>query len=102
MCLTRGQLWERTACLCLLEYPLLGSLVLSSSLLASNRSRQVISLGIGDTTHPLPEPIVKAMADYVNGLGTKEGYEGYDPKSEAALKEGIAKVMYPGLNISAG
>ena len=42
------------------------------------------------------------MADYVNGLGTKEGYEGYDPKSEAALKEGIAKVMYPGLNISAG
>jgi LL-diaminopimelate aminotransferase len=69
---------------------------------AAHPDAKVISLGIGDTTHPLPEPIVKAMADYVNGLGTKEGYEGYDPKSEAALKEGIAKVMYPGLNISAG
>lgn len=31
-----------------------------------------------------------------------QGYEGYDPKSEAALKENIAKVMYPGLNIGAG
>lgn len=33
---------------------------------------QVISLGIGDTTHPLPPAVVKAMNDYVTGLGTKE------------------------------
>eukprot|EP00961_Rhodomonas_salina_P120248 1618458-Rhodomonas_salina.2 len=54
---------------------------------------KLISLGIGDTTCPLPEPIATAMANYAKGLGTLEGYEGYDPKSESVLQEKIAKVQ---------
>jgi LL-diaminopimelate aminotransferase len=53
---------------------------------------KVISLGIGDTTHPLPAPIAEGMASYCAGLGTREGYEGYDPKSESVLKAKIAEV----------
>jgi LL-diaminopimelate aminotransferase len=53
---------------------------------------KVISLGIGDTTHPLPAPIAEGMASYCSGLGTREGYEGYDPKSESVLKAKIAEV----------
>ena len=54
---------------------------------------KVISLGIGDTTHPLPAAIAEGMASYAKGLGTREGYEGYDPKSEATLKAKIAEVF---------
>jgi LL-diaminopimelate aminotransferase len=53
---------------------------------------KVISLGIGDTTHPLPAAIAEGMASYAKGLGNREGYEGYDPKSEATLKAKIAEV----------
>ena len=59
---------------------------------AAHPDAKVISLGVGDTTHPLPAPIAEAMASYSKGLGTHEGYEGYDPKSEATLKVKIAEV----------
>jgi LL-diaminopimelate aminotransferase len=68
---------------------------------AKHPDAKIISLGIGDTTHPLPPAIASAMASYSSGLGTKEAYEGYDPKSESPLKAKIAEVMYPGLGISA-
>lgn len=42
--------------------------------LAANPDAKLISLGIGDTTHPLPGPIADAMANYAKGLGTLEGY----------------------------
>eukprot|EP00286_Rhodomonas_abbreviata_P024944 CAMPEP_0181307448 /NCGR_PEP_ID=MMETSP1101-20121128/10888_1 /TAXON_ID=46948 /ORGANISM="Rhodomonas abbreviata, Strain Caron Lab Isolate" /LENGTH=406 /DNA_ID=CAMNT_0023413671 /DNA_START=33 /DNA_END=1253 /DNA_ORIENTATION=+ len=60
----------------------------------ANPGAKLISLGIGDTTCPLPGPIADAMAAYAKGLGTLEGYEGYDPKSESVLQEKIAKVLY--------
>eukprot|EP00283_Hemiselmis_rufescens_P019901 CAMPEP_0173437880 /NCGR_PEP_ID=MMETSP1357-20121228/18671_1 /TAXON_ID=77926 /ORGANISM="Hemiselmis rufescens, Strain PCC563" /LENGTH=406 /DNA_ID=CAMNT_0014403095 /DNA_START=25 /DNA_END=1245 /DNA_ORIENTATION=- len=69
---------------------------------AAHPDAKVISLGIGDTTHPLPKAIVDKMSDYCQGLGTKEKYEGYDPKSEGALKERIAAEMYKGMGLSAG
>jgi LL-diaminopimelate aminotransferase len=62
--------------------------------LAANPDAKLISLGIGDTTHPLPASISGAMEAYSKGLGTKEGYEGYDPKCEAELKQKIATVLY--------
>eukprot|EP00281_Chroomonas_sp_CCMP1168_P032327 CAMPEP_0206236452 /NCGR_PEP_ID=MMETSP0047_2-20121206/13726_1 /ASSEMBLY_ACC=CAM_ASM_000192 /TAXON_ID=195065 /ORGANISM="Chroomonas mesostigmatica_cf, Strain CCMP1168" /LENGTH=406 /DNA_ID=CAMNT_0053660795 /DNA_START=125 /DNA_END=1345 /DNA_ORIENTATION=- len=68
---------------------------------AAHPDAKVISLGIGDTTYPLPAKIAGAMAAYSNGLATKEGYEGYDPKSEGVLKERIAKELYKGLDIAA-
>ena len=41
--------------------------------LSANPDAKLISLGIGDTTHPLPAPIADAMAAYCKGLGTLEG-----------------------------
>jgi len=38
---------------------------------------QIISLGIGDTTEPLPQFIADAMAKAAAGLATREGYSGY-------------------------
>ncbi|XP_073026845.1 LL-diaminopimelate aminotransferase, chloroplastic-like [Primulina eburnea] len=38
---------------------------------------QVISLGIGDTTEPIPEVITSAMSKRSYGLSTVEGYSGY-------------------------
>lgn len=37
---------------------------------------KVISLGIGDTTQPIPEVVGKAMADAATGLTTTDGYSG--------------------------
>jgi aspartate/methionine/tyrosine aminotransferase len=37
---------------------------------------KIISLGIGDTTEPLPKVISDAMAKAANGLATREGYSG--------------------------
>jgi aspartate/methionine/tyrosine aminotransferase len=37
---------------------------------------KIISLGIGDTTEPLPKVIADAMAKAANGLATREGYSG--------------------------
>ena len=65
--------------------------------LAANPGAKLISLGIGDTTHPLPAPIDDAMANYAKGMATLEGYEGYDPKSEGPLKEKIASQLYKGM-----
>ena len=37
---------------------------------------KIISLGIGDTTEPIPPFIADAMAKAAAGLGTLEGYSG--------------------------
>lgn len=37
---------------------------------------KIISLGIGDTTEPIPPFIAAAMRDAAAGLGTHEGYSG--------------------------
>ena len=66
--------------------------------LASHPDAKIISLGIGNTTEPLPEYIAKKMSDYVMGLATKEGYSGYgDEQGLTKLREKIAQVFYPGL-----
>ena len=63
---------------------------------ASNPGAQIISLGIGNTTEPLTPHIVEAMKNYVDSLGTKEGYCGYQDDSAGftELRERIAKVLY--------
>lgn len=51
-----------------------------SRLVKAHRERhpeaKVISLGIGDTTEPIPTFITDAMAKTANGLGTRDGYSG--------------------------
>lgn len=59
---------------------------------------KIISLGVGNTTEPLPQYIAKALSDYALGLATKEGYSGYgDEQGLTALREKIAQVFYPNL-----
>ncbi len=41
-----------------------------------NPDAKIISLGIGDTTEPLPQFIADAMAKAAAGLATREGYSG--------------------------
>ncbi|VAH90019.1 unnamed protein product [Triticum turgidum subsp. durum] len=38
---------------------------------------KIISLGIGDTTEPIPEVITNAMAERAHALSTVDGYSGY-------------------------
>ena len=59
---------------------------------------KIISLGIGNTTEPLPLFISKAMADYAMALSTKEGYSGYgDEQGNSELRKKIAEVWYKGM-----
>lgn len=72
------------------------------SFLEQNPDAQIISLGIGNTTEPLTPHIVEAMKDAVVGLGTPEGYSGYDDDAKAQallqeLKTRIAEKWYGGI-----
>jgi len=59
---------------------------------------KIISLGIGDTTEPLPKSIADAMAKAAAGLATREGYSGYGAEQgQGPLREAIAKRFYPGV-----
>jgi LL-diaminopimelate aminotransferase len=56
---------------------------------------KIISLGIGDTTEPIPPFIVEAMKASSEGLGTLEGYSGYGAEQGTpALREAICKRLY--------
>ena len=56
----------------------------------------IISLGIGNTTEPITPHILEGMKNFIVGLGTPEGYEGYqdDSAGKPELREKIAKVIY--------
>ncbi|OAY45313.1 LL-diaminopimelate aminotransferase, chloroplastic isoform X2 [Manihot esculenta] len=61
---------------------------------------KVISLGIGDTTEPIPEVITSAMAKRSQALSTLEGYSGYGAEQgEKPLRAAIASTFYGGLGI---
>ncbi|KAL9229566.1 hypothetical protein vseg_005019 [Gypsophila vaccaria] len=61
---------------------------------------QVISLGIGDTTEPIPQVIASAMAERALGLSTLEGYSGYGAEQgEKKLRAAIAATYYANLGI---
>ncbi|KAF8410838.1 hypothetical protein HHK36_003375 [Tetracentron sinense] len=64
---------------------------------------QVISLGIGDTTEPIPEVITSAMAKRSHALTTLEGYSGYGAEQgEKQLRAAIASTFYGDLGIEEG
>ncbi|GLC40261.1 hypothetical protein PLESTB_001633200 [Pleodorina starrii] len=63
-----------------------------------NPDAKIISLGIGDTTEPLPKYIADAMAKAAAGLATREGYSGYGAEQgQGALREAVASTFYSGL-----
>lgn len=59
---------------------------------------RIISLGIGDTTQPIPENILNGLVTGASKLGTKEGYSGYGAEQGMGdLREKIANTLYNGL-----
>ena len=46
----------------------------------SNKSAEIIKLGIGDVTEPLPKACVNAMSEALNEMGTISGFKGYGPE----------------------
>ncbi|KAK8616542.1 hypothetical protein V6N13_018088 [Hibiscus sabdariffa] len=61
---------------------------------------QVISLGIGDTTEPIPDVITSAMAKRSHALSTLEGYSGYGAEQgEKAVRAALASTFYGNLGI---
>lgn len=65
--------------------------------LEKNPNAKLISLGVGDTTEPIPHPIVKSLSDASIRLGTLEGYVGYGPEQGLPeLRKKIAEMYYKG------
>eukprot|EP00884_Botryococcus_braunii_P000832 jgi/Botrbrau1/1074/Bobra.0076s0039.1 len=65
---------------------------------AKNPGVKIISLGIGDTTEPIPPFIADAMQRSAAGLGTLEGYSGYGAEQgQGALREAICNRFYGSL-----
>lgn len=59
---------------------------------------KIISLGIGDTTQPIPPHILDGLVKGASKLGTKEGYSGYgDGEGQMDLRTKISKNLYKDL-----
>lgn len=59
---------------------------------AEKPPREIIRLGIGDVTEPLPPACIKAMTDAVAEMGKRESFRGYGPEQGYAfLREAIAE-----------
>ncbi|CRX39447.1 LL-diaminopimelate aminotransferase [Estrella lausannensis] len=66
--------------------------------LESNPGKSLISLGIGDTTTPLPRSIVEAISAASEEMGQEKGYSGYGPSfGLQELRQKIAQVIYKGV-----
>ncbi len=62
----------------------------------------IIKLGIGDVTRPLPPAAVEAMKIAIDEMGTSGGFRGYGPEQGYDwLREAIAQNDYTGLGINA-
>lgn len=69
-----------------------------------NPDMEIIRLGIGDVTRPLPKAVVKAMCDAAKEMGEAETFRGYGPEAGYAfLRDAIAKHDFQarGVDISA-
>jgi LL-diaminopimelate aminotransferase len=63
---------------------------------AAHTDAKIISLGVGNTTEPIPPHINSALVEGARRLGTAEGYSGYQDEGMAALREKISYVFYGG------
>ncbi|KAJ8762964.1 hypothetical protein K2173_023093 [Erythroxylum novogranatense] len=65
-----------------------------------NPKAQLIRLGVGDTTHPIPEIISSAMAEHCYALSTTQGYKGYGAEQgNMELRIAIAEKFYRDVGI---
>ncbi len=59
---------------------------------SANPEAQLIRLGIGDVTEPLPQACRDAMKSAIDEMGTAQGFHGYGPEQGYAwLREAIAR-----------
>ncbi len=66
----------------------------------ANPKVEILKLGIGNTTEPLPEVVIKGLKDAVEKLGSRDTYTGYgDEQGSVALREAVSK-FYAGRNIN--
>jgi len=66
--------------------------------LSKNPDAKLISLGIGDTTQPIPQHILSGLEQGASKLGTKAGYSGYGAEQGTKeLREKIASKLYNNL-----
>jgi len=67
----------------------------------SARGGDIIKLGIGDVTCPLPPAVIEAMKAAVDDMGTASGFHGYGPEQGYIwLREAIVENDYAGLGIA--
>lgn len=65
--------------------------------LEKNPDANIISLGIGDTTQPIPPNILAGLMSGVTNLGSKDTYSGYGAEQGMGpLREQISSVLYDG------
>ncbi len=58
----------------------------------SNKSAEIIKLGIGDVTEPLPKACIEAMGKALGEMGTTNGFRGYGPEQGYSwLREKISE-----------
>jgi len=58
----------------------------------SNKSAEIIKLGIGDVTEPLPRVCIEAMGNALDEMGTRDGFRGYGPEQGYSwLREKISE-----------
>jgi len=58
----------------------------------SNKSAEIIKLGIGDVTEPLPKACIEAMSKALDEMGTTDGFKGYGPEQGYSwLREKISE-----------
>ena len=58
----------------------------------SNKGAEIIKLGIGDVTEPLPRACIEAMGKALNDMGTADGFRGYGPEQGYSwLREKISE-----------
>ncbi|MFC1771078.1 LL-diaminopimelate aminotransferase [Candidatus Margulisiibacteriota bacterium] len=69
-----------------------------NKVLEEKPNAQIISLGIGNTTEPLSDFVVRGLEKAVLGMGTSDGYSGYgDEQGFTDLRKKIAENLYKGI-----
>lgn len=67
----------------------------------NNPDKEIIKLGIGDVTLPIPKAIINAMHEAVDEMGLKETFKGYGPEQGYEfLRKAILENEYEKRNIN--
>jgi LL-diaminopimelate aminotransferase len=70
--------------------------------IAAHKGEDIIKLGIGDVTRPLPPAVISAMHSAVDDMSSAQGLHGYGPEQGYAwLREGFACSDYANTGIGA-